>query len=72
MLRSQEAYQKRYHAQELSAKAQETLGMLPWEEALQKGGAAFVYRGVRFFTEEGILQWVAASGNHIPVNTARP
>ena len=48
MLRSQGAYQQRYHAQEMSAKARETLEQLPWEEALLKGGAAFVYRGVRF------------------------
>ena len=41
MLRSQGAYQKRYHAQEMSAKARETLDKLPWDEALQKGGAAF-------------------------------
>ena len=54
----------------MSAKARETLDKLPWEEALQKGGAAFVYRGVRFLTEEGILRWVAANGNHIPVNAA--
>ena len=61
MLRSQGAYQQRYHPQEMSAKARETLDKLPWEEALQKGGAAFVYRGVRFLTEEGILRWVAAT-----------
>ena len=68
MLRSQGAYQQRYHAKEMSAKAKETVGKLPWEQALQNGGAAFMYRGVRFFTEEGILRWVAANGNHIPVN----
>ena len=45
----------------MSAKAGETLDKLPWEEALQKGGAAFVYRGVGFLTEEGILRWVAAT-----------
>ena len=42
--------------------------------ALGKGpaerGSAFVYRGVRFLTDEGILRWVAANGNHIPVNAA--
>ena len=70
MLRSQGAYQQRYHAHEMSAKARETLDKLPWEEALQKGGAAFVYRRVRFLTEEGILRWVAANGNHIQVNAA--
>ena len=70
MLRSQGAYQQRYHAQEMSAKAQETLDKLPWDEALQKGGAAFAYRGVKFLTEEGILRWVAANGNHILVNAA--
>ena len=43
---------------------------LPWDEALQKEGAAFVYRSVRFLTEEGILRWVAANGNHIPLNAA--
>ena len=70
MLGSQGAYQKRYHAQEMSAKARETLDKLPWDEDLQKGGAAFVYRGVRFLTEEGILRWVAANGNRILVNAA--
>ena len=70
MLRSQGAYQKRYHAREMNAKARETLDKLPWDEAPQKGGAAFVYRGVKFLTEEGILRWVAANGNHIPVNAA--
>ena len=70
MLRSQGAYQQRYHAQEMSAKAREILDKLPWEEALQKGEAAFVYRGVRFLTKEGILRWVAANGNNIPVNAA--
>ena len=70
MLRSQGAYQKRYHAQEMSAKARETLDKLPWDEAVQKGGAAFVYRGVRFLREEGILRWVVANGNHILVNAA--
>ena len=70
MLRSEGAYQKRYHAQEMSAKARETLDNLPWDEALQKGGAVFVYRGVRFLTEEGILRRVAANSNHIPVNAA--
>ena len=54
----------------MSAKARETLDKLPWEEALQKGGAAFVYRGVRFFIEEVILRWVAANGNQLPVNAA--
>ena len=34
MLRSQGAYQQRYHAQEMSAKARETFDKLPWEEAL--------------------------------------
>ena len=34
MLWSQGAYQQRYHAQEMSAKAMETLEKLPWEEAL--------------------------------------
>ena len=57
-----------YRAQEMSATARETLDRLPWEEAMQKGGATFVYRGVNFVTEEGILRWVAADGNHIPVN----
>ena len=70
MLRFQGACQQRYHAQEMSAKATETLDKLPWEEALQKGRAAFVYRGVRFLTKEGILRWVAANGNHISVNGA--
>ena len=70
MLRSQGAYQKMYHAQEMSAKARETLDKLPWDEAVQKGGAAFVYRGVRFLREEGILRWVVANGNHIRVNAA--
>ena len=70
MLRSHRAYQKRYHAQEMSAQARETLDKLPWDEALQKWGAAFVYRGVKFLTEEGILRWVAANGNHIQVNAA--
>ena len=71
MIRSKGAYQKWYHAQEMSAKARESLDRLPWEEAMQKGGATFVYRGVKFFTEEGILRWVAANGNHIPVNAVR-
>ena len=71
MLWSQGACEQRYHTQEMSAKARETLDKLPWEEALQKGGGAFVYRGVGFLTEGGILRWVAAKGNHVPVNAAR-
>ena len=70
MLRSQGAYQQRYHSQGMSAKARETLDKLPWEEALPKGGATFVDPGVQFLTEEGILRWAAANGNHIPVNAA--
>ena len=52
----------------MSATVRETLDRLPWEQALQKGGATFVYRGVKFFTEEGILRQVAANADHIPVN----
>ena len=70
MLRSQGAYQQRYHAQEMSAKARETPDKLPWEEALQKGGTAFVKCGVRSLAKEGIVRWVAANGNHIAVNAA--
>ena len=66
MLRSQGAYQQRYHAQEMSAKARETLDKLPWEEAPQKGGAAFVYRGVRFLTDEGIRQTATTSRSTPP------
>ena len=54
----------------MSAKARETLDKLPWDEGLEKGGATFVYRGIRFRTEEGIVRWVAANNNHIPVNVA--
>ena len=49
----------------MSAKTRETLDRLPWDEALH-GAATFVYRGVKFLTEQG--RWVAANGNHIPVN----
>ena len=48
----------------------DTLDKLPWDKALQKGVAAFVYRAVRFLTKEGILRSVAATGNHIPVTAA--
>ena len=50
----------------MSATARETLDRVPWEEAMQKGGTTLVYRGVKFFTEEVILRWVAAKGSHIP------
>ena len=65
MIRSQGASQKRYHTQEMSAKPREILDRLPWDKALQKRVATFVYTRVKFLTEEG--RWVAANGNHIPV-----
>ena len=68
ILRSEGAYQQRYHAHELSAKARETLDRLPMQDALQKGAAAFVYQGVTFLTKEVIVRWLAANGNHIPLN----
>ena len=47
----------------MSAKARETLVKLPWDEV----GCRL---RVRFLTEEGVLRWVAANGNHIPINAA--
>ena len=68
MSRSQGAYQQRYHAEEMSATTRETVDRLPWDEGLHQRGATFVYRGVKFLTEEGIMRWVVAHGNHILVN----
>ena len=68
---SRATYNSRYKAQEQSARARDAPDKLQWEQAAQQGGTEFLYRGVKFITQEGVLKWVASNGNHIPV-TATP
>ena len=65
MLQSHQAYHSRYKAQKQSAHARDTVDKWKWEEGLEQGGAEFVYRGVKFTTQEGVPKWVGNNGNHI-------